>query len=385
MVPLGVGVIGCGNISGRYMQYAKMFPGIEVIACADRVDEIAAKQASENGLRHDSVDALLAADDIGLVINLTIPEAHYDISLSALSAGKHVYSEKPLSATFDLGRKLIEEADRRGLRVGAAPDTFLGAAGQTARSVVDDGRIGDIVGGSCHIMSHGAESWHPSPDFLYQAGGGPVFDMGPYYVTMLVNLAGSVASVSATSATPFATRTIGSEPRKGEKITVETPTTLHSVLEFESGAAVTFSASWDVWRHEHNNIEIYGETGSMLVPDPNFFGGDVRITELDGDFTAVADGGHPLGRGNRETKKGMAADYRTSGVADMAAAIAAGRPHRCSGELALHVLEVLEGILRSAEQRRPVEMTTRCSRPAAFDAAAAMELMGNGVMSPLQA
>lgn len=376
MAPLGLGIVGCGNISGRYIGHAAMFPEVRVVACADMVDAVAGQCAAEFGFRHESVESLLTADDVSMVINLTVPEAHYDVSLSALSAGKHVYSEKPLAATFAEGRRLVDEARRLGLRLGVAPDTFLGAAGQTARSAVDAGRIGRIVGGSCHVMSRGAESWHPNPDFFYKRGGGPMLDLGPYYISMLVNLMGPVAKVSAVAATPFATRTIGSEPRKGEKISVETPTTIHSQLQFENGALVTFGASWDVWRHGHNNIEVYGESGSMLVPDPNFFGGEVGVTEEDGPFQAVADGGHPFGKGNRETRRGLVADYRMAGVADMAAALAAGTPHRCAGELGLHVLEVLEGILQSAQDAETVVMETRCERPAALLADDAHVLMG---------
>ena len=379
---LGIGIVGCGNISSRYFDNAALFPGVEIRACADLFDAASKRCADRYGVRCSPVVDLLEADDIDLVINLTIPAAHYEISLAALEAGKHVYTEKPLAATAPLGRKLVEVAERIGLRLGSAPDTFLGAAGQTARSLVDGGKIGGIVGGACYVMSRGAESWHPNPDFLYREGGGPVLDLGPYYVTMLVNLMGPVRKVSAMAATPFATRTIGSGPRQGEKIAVETPTSIHCILEFASGALVSFSASWDVWHHGHNNIEIYGEAGSMVVPDPNFFGGEVKLTERDGPLVAVPDDGHPLARHNRQTRRGMVADYRAIGLADMAAAIAEGRPHRCDGKLGLHVLDVLEGILLSARESRAVSIGTSCIRPASLSIAEVDLLMGK---SPVKA
>lgn len=382
MSVLGVGIVGCGTISSRYFGNAASFQGIEIRACADVMDAAARRTAEQYDVRCESVDSLLRADDIQLIINLTIPAAHFDVSATALQAGKHVYSEKPLAATSAEGRELVESAARLGLRLGTAPDTFLGAAGQAARRALDEGRIGRVVGGSCHCLSHGAESWHPNPDFLYQEGGGPMLDLGPYYVTMLVNLLGPVASVTAHAATPFATRKIGSGPRSGETIAVETPTTVHCILSFECGALVTFSASWDVWRHGHNNIEIYGEAGSMLVPNPNFFGGEVAVSEWDGPFVAAPDDCHPFARGNRKMRTGtVVADYRISGLADMAAALVAGRPHRCDGTMGLHVLEVLENILLSARDSRVVEVKTRCLRPAALGAAEARALMGGDAVA----
>ena len=379
MAPLGVGIIGCGTISGRYFTNAPLFPGLEIRACADRLDDAARRAAEQYGVRLETVDGLLRADDIELVVNLTIPASHSEISTAALLAGKHVYSEKPLAATAATCRDLVDLAERRGLRLGTAPDTFLGAAGHTARRAVDDGRIGRVVGGTCHMLSRGADAWHPNPDFLYQVGGGPILDFGPYYVTMLVNLLGPVAEVSARAAMPFATRTIGSGPRQGEAIPVETPTTVHCTLGFVSGPLVAFSASWDVWKHGHNTIEIYGEEGSLLVPNPNFFHGDVQLSERDGDFAILPDNGHPFARVNREMRTGaMVADYRIAGLADMAMAMADGRPHRCDGVTGLHVMEVLEGILQSAADGRAVAVSTRCARPATLDANQARTLMGDG-------
>jgi predicted dehydrogenase len=290
---LGVGVIGCGNISAAYMRLAPLFRGIEMRACADANQAAAKARAEEFGLREETVDGLLAADDVDIVVNLTIPAAHYEISRRAIEAGKHVYSEKPFVLSVEEGKALAELAEKKGVRVGSAPDTFLGGSHQLARHVIDSGAIGKVVSGTCHVMSHGMEHWHPNPDFFFQPGGGPILDLGPYYISNLVQLAGPVRQVAARTSIPAKERTITSQPRFGETIPVETPTTIHALLEFENGAVVTLNASWDVWNHNHSPMELYGEEGSLFLPDPNFFGGEVRLTRRGEPALLPADWSHP--------------------------------------------------------------------------------------------
>ncbi|MCT8990159.1 Gfo/Idh/MocA family oxidoreductase [Chelativorans sp. SCAU2101] len=372
---LGVGVIGCGNISAAYMRLAPHFRGIEMRACADVNPDAAKARAEEFGLRQESVDGLLAADDIDIVVNLTIPAAHYEISKRGIDAGKHVYSEKPFVLSVEEGKALAALAKEKGVRLGSAPDTFLGGAHQLARHLIDSGAIGKVVSGTCHVMSHGMEHWHPNPDFFFKPGAGPVLDVGPYYVTNLIQLVGPVKRVCALASTPTKERTILSEPRRGQKIIVETPTTIHAVMEFENGAVITLGASWDVWHHRHGNMELYGETGSLHVPDPNFFGGEVILTR-EAEIADLPRWEHPLSVTNQEGRDGKGlANYRTAGLADMALAILEGRPHRCSLEMSLHAVDVMTSILKSAETGSFVELTTTCERPSPLDVEAARGLL----------
>ncbi|MCV0396556.1 MAG: Gfo/Idh/MocA family oxidoreductase [Rhizobiaceae bacterium] len=372
---LRAGVIGCGNISTAYFRLAPLFRGVEIVACADLRDDLAKAQAQAFGIRAMPVDELIAAGDVDIVVNLTIPAAHYAISKQALEAGKHVYSEKPFVLSLEEGLSLKAIAEAGELRIGSAPDTFLGGAHQQARALVDAGRIGRITSGVCHVMSHGMEHWHPNPDFFYAPGGGPILDLGPYYISSLVQLAGPVRRVAAVTSVPRPERVISNGPRSGETIPVGTPTTIHAILEFVEGAVVTFNASWDVWQHGHAPIELYGEGGTLHVPDPNFFGGEVRLTEEDRPVEKLPAWKHPFGEPNQDSPRGPLANYRTVGLADMALAIAEDRPHRCSLEFALHVVDVMTAVLRSGETGQFVEMTTSCERPAALGAAAARSMM----------
>lgn len=363
---LGVGIIGCGNISTTYFSLAPLFRGIEVRACADINMDAAKARAREYGVRALKVDDLLKADDIDIVVNLTVPAVHYEVSAKALDAGKHVYSEKPFVLSVKEGNDLKKRATKNKLRVGSAPDTFLGGSHQLARHLVDSGKLGKITSGSLHIMSHGMEHWHPNPDFFFQPGGGPVLDLGPYYIADLINLIGPVKRVASLTSIPARERTISSKPRAGQKIPVTTPTTIFSLMEFANGASVSLHASWDVWSHHHAPIELYGEEGSLFVPDPNFFGGDVRYTKRDKPVKKNPAWAHPFGVPNQKHKHGMMANYRTAGLADMALAIAEGRPHRCSMEAALHAIEIMTGMLASGETGKFVNMSTTCERPAAL-------------------
>lgn len=356
---LGIGIIGAGNISAAYLRLAPMFKGIEMRAVADLNMDSAQSRADEFGVRAETVEGLLAADDIDIVVNLTIPAAHFEVSKNILNAGKHVYSEKPFVLTLEEGAEIAALSTQKGLRVGSAPDTFLGSSHQKVRAMIDDGTFGKITSGTAFVMGHGMEDWHPNPDFFYQPGAGPVLDIGPYYVTNLVQLLGPVARVAALTSTPAPERLITSEPRNGEKIPVSTPTTIHALLEFKSGAVISMVTSWDVWQHDHSNMELYGEEGTVHVPDPNFFGGDIRMTKREDFVETPSDWDHPFSVPN----DGEHANYRAAGLSDMAIAISEGRPHRCSAELALHVVEVMTSVLAAGEQRSFVEMTTTCERP----------------------
>jgi predicted dehydrogenase len=364
MDPTIIGVIGCGNISDSYLKGAARSKLLRVKAVADVQPEAAQARAREYGVAAVDVDALLADPDIAIVVNLTIPAAHAPVSLQILEAGKHVYLEKPLATRFADARPVMQAAAAKGLRIGCAPDTFLGAGHQASRYAIDAGRVGEPVGGAAAVLSHGMEHWHPNPAFFYQHGGGPIHDLGPYYVTQLVNLLGPVARVSAEASTAFKTRTISSEPLSGQTITVEVPTTVNGALTFANGANVSLSHSWDVWKHRRVPLEIYGSEGTLLGPDPNFFGGEPLVSVRGDEWAPIAIGAHPFGVPNRTTRLGaQVADYRTVGLLDMAAAIRSRRPHRASGELALHVLEVLDAFERSSREGRHIAIETRCDRP----------------------
>ncbi|TIW95206.1 MAG: Gfo/Idh/MocA family oxidoreductase, partial [Mesorhizobium sp.] len=263
---LGIGVVGCGNISKAYFSLAPLFRGIEMRACADINVDAAKARAKEFKLRAETVEGLLKAGDVDIIVNLTIPAVHYEVSKQILDAGKHVYSEKPFVLSVKEGLDLKKLAERDGLRIGSAPDTFLGGAHQLVRNLIDTGKLGKITSGTCHVMSHGMEHWHPNPDFFFQPGAGPVLDIGPYYITNLIQLIGPVKQVAAFASIPKTERTISSKPRAGEKILVATPTTIHGVMEFENGAVVTLNTSWDVWSHGHAPMELYGDLGTVFLP-----------------------------------------------------------------------------------------------------------------------
>ena len=367
MSELGIGIIGCGNISSTYFSLAPLFKGVEMRACADLNMDAAKAKAEEYGVRAETIDGLLAADDIDIIVNLTIPDAHYAVTKQILEAGKHAYSEKPVVLSLEEGKTLRDLAVSKGLKVGSAPDTFLGGAHQQARAHIDSGAVGDITSGTAVVLSHGMEHWHPNPDFFFQPGGGPVLDLGPYYIANLINLIGPVKRVAALTSMASKTRTISSELRAGETVPVDTPTNVHAILEFEQGATITMLSSWDVWAHKHSNMELYGTGGSLYVPDPNFFGGTVEAGGAEfSDVVPLETWEHPLGVDNQDDKGVGRANYRVAGLADMAIAIAEGRDHRCSLERALHAVDVMTSILKSGETGEFVAMTTSCTRPAAL-------------------
>ena len=380
--PMGVGIIGCGNISWAYLKLSHLFKDIEVKAVADINMDAAKARAAEFGVRALTVKELLKADDIDIVVNLTVPATHYKVSKQILDAGKHVYSEKPLTLSYKDALALQKHAAKKKLRVCSAPDTFLGASHQQARAEIDAGKIGKIVSGTAHFMGPGMEMWHPNPDFFFKPGGGPVLDMGPYYITNLINLVGPVKRVSAMLGTGRKERVINSQPknpRNGEKLKVTTPTTYHALLEFANGAVITVGLSWDVWANKHQNMELYGQTGAMFVPDPNFFGGDVVLTGTDQKSAPIKAWDHPFGKNNWGHANSQTdvvwANYRCAGLADMAAAIRKKKLPRCDISLVAHVVEVMTAMLDSGKNKKVITLKSTCKRPAPLGPDEARALM----------
>jgi predicted dehydrogenase len=355
MDKVGIGIIGCGNISAAYLKAASFFPILDVRAVADLNPDAAAVRAAEFGVTSKSVQELLADPAIEIVVNLTVPKAHVEVGLQAIAAGKNVHSEKPLGVSTSEARLLVGAASARGVRLGSAPDTFLGGAHQTARKLIDEGAIGTPLAGTAFFMCPGHERWHPNPGFYYLAGGGPMLDMGPYYITDLVNLLGPVAKVAGMASRVRAERLVASQPLAGTYVPVEVATHVAGTLEFVSGAIVTVVMSFDVARHRHRPIELYGTNGAISVPDPNWFGGEIELATAADDWH-VAPTEHIYADGN----------YRIIGVADMATAIRSSRPHRANGDLAFHVLEVMEAFQRSADSGTHVAIGSRPERPAAM-------------------
>jgi predicted dehydrogenase len=366
---LRVGLIGCGNISDIYLINAALFRDIEFVACADLRVEAAQKQAAKYGLDKRSIDELLASDDVDIILNLTIPDAHAGVSMAAIEAGKHVYSEKPFATRLADGVTLAETARAKGLRVGCAPDTVLGAAVQEARRRIDAGEIGKPLLGTAAVLGHGMEAWHPNPEFFFKPGAGPVFDMGPYYLSTLVTLLGAVDSVVALSQAGFEERVVTTEgsPFKGQRIKVETPTSVQALLSFKSGTQITFMASWDVWAHGQLPLEFHGTLASLRMPDPNWFGGEVSLAPARQPWESHTTNGSRFGEPNWPKDAPRNANYRGLGLADMARGITDNRPHRANGEIGLHIVAVMEGILTAAAENRRVVIEQSCERPASLN------------------
>ncbi|QDP98882.1 Gfo/Idh/MocA family oxidoreductase [Microlunatus elymi] len=343
-------MIGAGAISGQYLAVIERLPILQLTAVADLDLTRAAEVAQKYGASALSVDELINSEDVDLVLNLTIPAAHAEIALQAIAAGKAVYGEKPLAATLSDGIKIIEAARAAGVRVGSAPDTVLGTGTQTARKAIDDGLIGTPISATATMITPGHERWHPNPDFYYQPGGGPLLDMGPYYVSSLITMLGPVRRVIGAASHTRPTRTIGSGARAGEIIDVAVDTHVTGVLVHESGALSTLVMSFDAAATKASNIEVHGSTASLVVPDPNRFDGDVELHEVGGEWTTL-----PVSAGYRDAGRGY-------GIADLAAT-PAGQDGRASGELALHVLDVMLSLLDSADQGVAVDVQTSCQRP----------------------
>jgi predicted dehydrogenase len=348
-----VGIIGCGNISGIYLKNSQWLESLEVVVCADIDLARAEAKAAEYGIKAYRPDELLADPEIEIVINLTIPKAHAEVSLAAIEAGKSVYSEKPLAIQRRDGQKILEAAQARGVLLGCAPDTFLGGGLQTCRKLIDEGVIGQPVAATAFMMSPGHERWHPDPDFFYQPGAGPMFDMGPYYLTALVSILGPVNRVTGSARITRPERTITSQPRQGQTIQVKVPTHVAGVLDFANGVVGTIITSFDVWSAQLPRLEIYGTEGSLSLPDPNTFGGPVYVRRAeDTTWNEV-----PLSHSYAENSRGL-------GVADMAYALRSGRPHRANGAMAYHVLDIMEAFHDASREERHVKLESQCDRPA---------------------
>lgn len=357
MKRIKTGIIGCGNISGIYLKnLTQLFEVTDLVACADILKDRAISRAQEYAIpKAYTADELISDPDIDIVVNLTTPDAHAEINLAAISAGKSVYCEKPLAITREDGLKTLDAASKKGVLVGCAPDTFLGAGLQTCRKIIDDGLIGKVVAATAFMLCHGHESWHPDPVFYYKTGGGPMFDMGPYYLTALISLIGPVARVTGSANITFDERTITSQPKYGEVIKVDVPTHVAGVLDFSNGAVATIITSFDVWHSQLPRIEIYGSEGTLLVPDPNTFGGPVYLRRYDQkEWSQI-----PLTHFYADNSRGL-------GVADMAHSILTGRGHRASGELAYHVLDIMHGFHDASKEGKHIYLNSTCKQPEAL-------------------
>jgi predicted dehydrogenase len=355
--PLKVGIIGCGKIISQYLETLARLDDVQLVAVAD-INESRAIEVADSvpGLLALTVEEILASTDIAVIVNLTIPAAHADVSLRIIAASKSVYVEKPLTSTTGEARTVLAAADAAGVFVGCAPDTVLGTGIQTARRAIDDGVIGAPISATATMVTPGHERWHPNPDFYYVPGGGPLLDMGPYYVTALVTLLGPVARVMGAASATRATRTISNGEREGEVIPVSTPTHVTGILVHESGAISTLVTSFDAVKTAASNIEVHGELGSLGVPDPNYFAGDVRLWSLgDTEWSTL-----PVSAGYSRAARGY-------GLADMAWSSSNGKldGSRANATLAFHVLEVMESLLQSAETFESATIASTVHRPAA--------------------
>lgn len=363
-----VGVIGCGAICGQYFNAAKNLPILEMAACADILPEAAQRRAAEFSIpKACTVEQLISDPSIDVVLNLTIPKAHAPIALQCIEAGKHTYAEKPLGVNREEGRKVIEAAKKKGVLVGCAPDTFLGAGIQTARKFLEEGAIGRPVAFTAFMMSPGVESWHPNPEFYYEVGGGPMLDMGPYYLTALLNLLGPVKRLTGAATIAIPQRTITHKnretgapgPKFGKTITVETPDHICGTLEFENGCLGTIITSFATRFADYQGkqpITIFGAEGTMRVPDPNGFDGVVSIRKNDDAEWKEMPHAFVKGYG------------RAVGLADMAHAIRSGRPHRANGDQAFAVLDLMQGFLDSSQKGTALAPTTKYTKPAPMPA-----------------
>jgi predicted dehydrogenase len=361
-----IGVIGCGDVSSLYFEGLAQHDHLPVVACADLDQERAERKAARHGVaRAVAPEELLRDPAVELVVNLTPPQAHAETSMAAIEAGKHVWSEKPLATNLADGRALVSAAADAGVRLGCAPDTFLGGGIQTAVKLVDGGWLGDtIAAGVAMVSEHGYEAWHPDVASFYRKGGGPVLDLGPYYVATLVAILGPVAEVTSMSRATFPERTIGVGPRRGERIAVEVPTHVAGVLRFECGTLVSVLVSWDVWATNLPYIELYGSHGSMSVANPDEFGGEPRLRRAGRE--ELEQPPPPPGTVHWSpiplVQRGDV--QRGIGIADIARAVEEGRPHRASAEFAYHVLEVLLALAEPPSEGNSVAIESRCERPA---------------------
>jgi len=358
MKTVKIGIIGCGNISSAYLRTVQTFDILECVALADLDLERARARAEEFGVpKACTTEELLADPEIELVVNLTIPAAHFEVSMAIIEAGKHVYTEKPLAIIREDGAKILDAAKAKGVRVGCAPGTFIGGGLQTCRKLLDDGAIGRPVAAAAFMMSHGAEHWHPDPAFLYQIGAGPMFDMGPYYLTALTTLLGPITRVAGSAGIQISPRTITSKPKYGEQIIVRTPDHVTGTFTFASGVIGTIITSTAVWAASLPRIEIYGTDGTLSLPDPNSLGGPVKLAKAgESEFTEI-----PLTHGHADSRQMWGI-----GVADMAHALRSGRAHRASGAQGYHVLDLMQAFLDSSRDVQYAQITSTIEQPKAL-------------------
>ena len=368
-----VGLIGCGHISETYFRSQNYFNNINIVACADINVDAAKKCAQEYNIDLKNVDDLLASKEIDIVLNLTTPQAHYETIKKTLLSGKHSYCEKPLSIKFEQGKELFNIANEKNLYLGNAPDTFLGGGGQLTRQLIDSREVGDIKLGNFIFAFPGVQPWHPNPEPWFLEGGGPVIDMGPYFYTMLINLLGPAKKIRAQATMINEYREIGSGPKKNSKFKVEIPTSYMVSIEFKSDAIIQGFISFDVINHQRNHMEFYGTKGSIVGPDPNMFGGPIFASFTEGgEWKEYSTENMKIGKINIFNQSGRSnesptnANYRGVGLAEMISCIDSNKKHRCNGELALHVLDMIDSTIRSAKISKPIELSTNCEQPKYF-------------------
>ena len=370
-----VGLVGCGHISETYFRAEEYFNNIKIVKCADINNDAAEKCAKEHGIKSAKIDDIFKDNDIEIILNLTIPKAHFEVSEKALLSGKHSYSEKPMCINFEDGKKLLTLSKNNNLYLGSAPDTVLGAGIQKSKELIESGLIGKINLGNAIFAYPGVQSYHPSPEpWFANNEGGPVVDMGPYYISALVTLLGPVNSVTSKSKKVFLERVIGIGPRKGKKFNVECDTTYVSTLEFKNNSLIQMTLSFDVKDHKRNHIELYGDKGSIVVPDPNMFGGSAfTCLELGGEWTEHKTYDLELGKINirnqssRANESPINANYRGAGLSEMAYSIENNDKHMCNGELSLHVLDIIQSIMKSAKTQKTELLSTECDIPKIFN------------------
>ena len=365
-----IGLIGCGNIAETYFRAQDYFNNIKFVACADKFPEVSKNCADQYNIKSLTVDEIIHDTNVDIILNLTIPQAHFEISKLALEAGKHVYSEKPMSIKYDEANELVNLAKDNNLYIGNAPDTFLGGGGQVARKFVDDGDIGKVMTGNFIFAFPGVQEFHPNPESWFQSGGGPVIDMGPYFFTTLVNLLGPVKNVRSRGKKFADQREYLVGPKKGKSFNVDISTSVMLDIEFANEAIVQGFISFDVQNHARNHMELYGTKGSLVVPDPNMFGGPVLLSrELGSEWQEFSVEDKYLGKTNiinhsgRSNEAPKQSNYRGVGLSEMIYSIENNIQHRCNGNLALHVLDIIESTIIASETKKEVSLRSTCEQP----------------------
>jgi len=369
-----VGLIGCGHISETYFRAEKYFNNIKIVKCADINHTNALKCAKTYKIKALSVKDLLKDQEVEIILNLTIPKAHYQVAKQSLLNGKHVYSEKPMAINFKDGLDLVKIAKRKKLYIGNAPDTFLGGGIQKSKELLEKNILGKISLGNAIFAFPGVQSYHPNPEpWFAKKEGGPVIDMGPYYLSALVNLLGPAKKVTGSIMEGVKRRTIGIGPKKNKTFKVECPTTYLSTIQFENGTIIRLTLSFDVIAHQRNHIELYGSKGSMIVPDPNMFGGSVYVCNKLGDpWKEYKTNKMHLGKINIRSQSSRAnesptnANYRGAGLAEMAYSIENKKINKCNGELSLHVLDIIQSTMKACKTNKPQIIKTTCKKPSLF-------------------